>query len=577
MAVIAAARVGLGASGVVGPLDRLIAEPELVAVVAFLAWRIRVERVPMVGLVVLSFLILRSMFAGVDVPEPGPVWSAEARVVSDPVAGMFDNRFRVEVEGHVVSTRLGDDRVATLLRGDVLIVDGLVLPQAPQTEWAAAVGVVGELRIDRVETIHRASGLSGVANTVRQRLRAGSDLVGFEVRALYRGLVYGDDRGQSPTVVDDFRAAGLGHLLAVSGQNVVFVLAILAPLLESIRSGAVRTGLVCGALAIFAMVTRLEPSVVRATVMAGVVVVSRLVGRPADAGVALAGAVTALCVWQPQLALSVGFRLSVAATLGLLVALHDGAGRSVVGNAIRATFAAQLAVAPLALATFGSVSVIALPANLLAGPISGFVMAWGMTVGVLAGMAPESIGQVLQAPAEVAVTWIAWVARTSAGVPVGEAGVLVVSIVAIAVVLRRSTYASLAVPVFALGAALPIVSPGAAAAGDHPIATNVSLLRSPTGIDVVTVSGPTNAVDALSGLRRRRVGRIDVVIVADLGRGTAEFVRVLTDRHDVTDIWAPSGHRVHGARTHPAGGGRVGDVVIGPPQDPLVAVADPDP
>ena len=85
-------------------------------------------------------------------------------------------------------------------------------------------------------------------------------------RALLAGLVLGDDRDQPAVLRDAFSAVGLTHLLAVSGQNVAFVLAAAGPLLRRLRLGP-RLAAVLVLLAFFALVTRFEPSVLRAAVM----------------------------------------------------------------------------------------------------------------------------------------------------------------------------------------------------------------------------------------------------------------------------------------------------------------------
>src|SRR4051794_37776574 len=131
-------------------------------------------------------------------------------------------------------------------------------------------------------------------------------------RALFTGFVLGDDRGQRPEVVEDFRASGLSHLLVVSGENVAFVLALAAPLLKRLRLGA-RWAVGLGVLATFGVLTRWEPSVLRAIAMATVTMTAMAIGRPASSGRVVAIAVTAVLLIDPLLVGSVGFLLSVGA------------------------------------------------------------------------------------------------------------------------------------------------------------------------------------------------------------------------------------------------------------------------
>ena len=184
-------------------------------------------------------------------------------------------------------------------------------------------------------------------------------------------MVYGDDRNQSPRLYDDFRAAGLGHLLVVSGQNVAFVLALASPLVTRTRPG-VRLVVLVALLAVFAVLTRFEPSVLRAVTMAGVAVVSAALGRPETGRRTLAWAVAAVVMADPFLVRVLAFQLSVCATCGLLwitPALAEKLpGPRPLRLAVATTAGAQLAVMPLLVAVFGTVPLASLPPMLLPGP-----------------------------------------------------------------------------------------------------------------------------------------------------------------------------------------------------------------
>jgi competence protein ComEC len=147
----------------------------------------------------------------------------------------------------------------------------------------------------------------------------------------------------------------------------------------------------------------------------------------------VATAVVLLLLGDPLLVHSVGFRLSVAATLGLVL-LAGPLGRLVPGpgwlaRPLAVTVAAQAGALPVMAATFGAVSVLAVPANLAAEPAAGAVMTLGLTSGLVAGAAREEVAWVLQAPVRVSVWWVETVASVAAGLsapPVGVAGWLAV-------------------------------------------------------------------------------------------------------------------------------------------------------
>ncbi len=555
----------------------LFREPELVAGLALaIALRPSPRVLLVIGLVAATFVPWRVEGSMPDVPPSQTLVDYEIRLLSDPIAGTFERRFRADVDGRVVRVSVPAQIEGDWSRGDHLTVDGVLRASPPDTEWAWSVGQVAELRVHRLKDYRAATGLDGVANGVRSRLRDGGEHLPRNRRPLYRGLVYGDDRGQGPVTIDDFRAAGLGHLLAVSGQNVVFLLALLAPALDRIHSMNVRVVLIVSALVVFGLVTRLEPSVLRAISMAGLVVVGRAIGRPVEAIQVLVAAVVALLIASPALALSLGFRLSVLATLGLIMAMTSGAPNTSEWRlALRATVAAQVAVAPLAVGAFGTVSVIALPANLIAGPVAGFVMGWGMSVGVLAGFAPDQAGTYLQLPARLAVGWIAEVASFAAAVPVAAANQWAVAVVVVGalmalMVLRADTSHRLIGALMLIVLSVVLLDDPSLPPGAHRVENGVTVIRSPGGVDVVVVDGPIDEVAVLAALRAARVSRIDLLIARDGGRGVAAAISTLRERHRVIDVWAPSGHRINGARVHPISGGHVGDLRIGGPGEPIV-------
>lgn len=234
--------------------------------------------------------------------------------------------------------------------------------------------------------------------------------------ALLRGLLIGDDRDHPDHLVRAFRAAGMGHLVAVSGQNVALVLAWVAPLIAG-RRRSVHVGAIVLVVALFAVVTRLEPSVVRAAVMVIIARTAVAFGRDIGAAHALAVTVAVLLVIDPFLVRSVGFVLSVAATAGLVFLTPGLAGVLGTGPVARiasATIAAQLAVAPFALWWFGSLPIVAIPANVVAVPIASGVMVVGLPVvlacgaieGVaafVAGLLPPGAAGVVAAVADAAV------------------------------------------------------------------------------------------------------------------------------------------------------------------------------
>ena len=291
--------------------------------------------------------------------------------------------------------------------GDVLLVDGTRSAyDERRLRFVAGRHVQGELQQVVVHATapspapwHRA------ANRIHDLIDRGSRTMPRDDAALVRGIILGDESRQPARMTEAFRAAGLGHLLAVSGQNVVLILAALTPALQRLtRWSRLTTAL--GLVAMIAVITRLESSVVRACVMAAITQVGFAIGRDLLPLRALALTVTGIVAIDPLAMWSIGFVLSVAATTGLIV-VTPWLGKTI----FAATAAAQLAVSPFVVWWFGSVPSLALITNVVAVPVASFVMVVGPPLLVLAAFVPDVIASVACIPVIVSLRWVWWVAE----------------------------------------------------------------------------------------------------------------------------------------------------------------------
>ncbi len=310
------------------------------------------------------------------------------------------------------ATAFMDGRADDLVVGRRLTLLGRLMP-SDATDEAALIDVVRRGPTDR------ASWWWEVSETVREGVRTSVEHTGDEPQALVPALVDGDDSMVSDKVEEDFRRSGLTHLMAVSGTNLTIVLAVI--LLVGRAAGVRRRGLwVLGAASIagFVLLARPDPSVIRAAAM-GVVGVAAL-GYGQRGGVrALSWAVIGLLFIDPWLSRSAGFILSVCATAGILL-LAPALARPLLrwmprwcALAIAVPMAAQLACTPAIAAISGQVSLVAVVANLLAGPAVAPATIAGLLGGVVA-MAWAPLGQAIGFVAGACASWILAVGHTSA-------------------------------------------------------------------------------------------------------------------------------------------------------------------
>jgi hypothetical protein len=204
---------------------------------------------------------------------------------------------------------------------------------------------------------------------------------------------------------------------------------------------------------------------------------------------------------------------------------------------------------------FDGLPVASLPANLLAVPVAGPIMMWGLAAGLPAGVIGGPFARVVHVPTEIMVAWVAAVARWGAGLPLGRARWPHVLAIAAAVggasIARRlgwpRTVRTLAIAAVAV-ALVPVVAARWPPAIDgRTMVAGAHLWRDgPTTVLVVDGS-TTTAGRLMSALHAIDVRRLDVVVMARPGVAAARWIEPVLRRFPARLILAPQGHRLAGA------------------------------
>jgi competence protein ComEC len=264
--------------------------------------------------------------------------------------------------------------------------------------------------------------------------------------AMLPALVLGDTSAVPAPTDADFRAAGLTHLTAVSGANVTIVCGTV--LLSAALVGP-RTAVALAALALAAFVVVVQPSasVLRAAVMGGIALLAVLSHRRRKAIPVLSASVLLLLVAAPELAVDAGFALSVTAT-GALVVLAPVWSRRLVGrgwpkplaDAVSVAAAAQLVTAPLVAGISGTVSLVAVVANLAVAAVIPPITVIGTAAAALCTCWPAGAGLLIRFTGPElwwllrVAGWAARVPGAAVAVPSGLAGVVIVAVCGLAIV-----------------------------------------------------------------------------------------------------------------------------------------------
>ncbi|HZB24449.1 MAG TPA: ComEC/Rec2 family competence protein, partial [Gaiellaceae bacterium] len=299
-----------------------------------------------------------------------------------------------------------------------------------ERDWLRRKGVHVVIRGRRWVIVGRRGGILGVADRLHARLDAtiAPGLDG-ERRAILRGVVLGEDEGLTRELRDAFRASGLYHLLAVSGQNVALLVGgvlALAWLLGIPRLPAQVGALV--AIAAYVLAVGWQPSVVRAGVAGGLASLAWLTARQRDRWWFLLVGALVLLAWNPYAALEPGFQLSFGAVAAIFVAvprfarLFEGYPMpSSLRDVLAVSSACGLATAPIAWLHFGAVPLYTVPANALAAPVVGSLLGLGLIAAALHPFAPGAAALVAWANGWCA-SYLAACARAVASLPSAQLG-----------------------------------------------------------------------------------------------------------------------------------------------------------
>ncbi|HEX2286738.1 MAG TPA: ComEC/Rec2 family competence protein [Mycobacterium sp.] len=281
----------------------------------------------------------------------------------------------------------------------------------------AVLSATGEPTLGEAAPIHRGAHRirTAFADAARTALPA-------DQAAMLPALVLGDTSAVTGQTTAEFRASGLTHLTAVSGANVTIVCG--AVLLTAGLVGP-RAAVVLAALVLLAFVVVVQPSasVLRAAVMGGITLLAVASHRRRQAIPALSASVLALMIASPELAVDVGFALSVSATAALVVIAPVWSRRLVgrgwpkpLADAVSVAVAAQLVTAPLVAGISGTFSVVSVAANLAVAAVIPPITVIGTAAAALCSLWPAGAELLIRFTGPE-LWWLLRVARWAAGVP----------------------------------------------------------------------------------------------------------------------------------------------------------------
>jgi len=284
------------------------------------------------------------------------------------------------------------DTTTTLQRGDRIAVAARIYPIESRPNqrgfdygrYLNLRGVHGVVYLTTplsVQIGHRGSvGYVAVVDHIRAAIRGSlSRNLGPESAALAAGLLIGETRDIPAEIYAMFRDSGTLHVLAVSGSNVALIVLFAAFLLRPFGlRPTVRSVILVLLVVIFAGLAYADPSVMRAAIMATLVVLAGQVHRPYDLNNVIAATALVILIFEPSQLFDVGFQLSFVTAWGLIFMVPPVLGLFErkerrwyrwVAFPLVVCLVAQVCSTPLIACHFGRVPLVSVLANLAIVPL----------------------------------------------------------------------------------------------------------------------------------------------------------------------------------------------------------------
>ena len=344
-----------------------------------------------------------------------------------------------DVEGTVL---VQASRYPEYAYGDELQISGLletppVFEDFSYQDYLARQEVYSLLRRPQITLLARGRGNPVYAALYAFKARAQqciAHLLPEPHAALLTGILLGVESGIPRALYDDFNATGTSHIIVISGFNITIVAGLLAAVARRTVGRRWTVWVTLGGIGLYTVLVGADAAVVRAAIMGGLAVTALHLGRQATALVSLVASAMAMTAINPHTLWDVGFQLSFAATLGLIVLAPPLQARAesllsrllpttrlkpalaFLNDALLLTLAAQITTLPLVVYTFGRLSLVSLLANLLILWVQPYIMIGG-GLATFAGLFTLGVGRVVAWLPWLGLAWTVGVVETMADLP----------------------------------------------------------------------------------------------------------------------------------------------------------------
>lgn len=188
-------------------------------------------------------------------------------------------------------------------------------------EYLKSIKIHGTIKADSIEILAKNSNspIFTFANNINLKIKENiNKLIPEKYCAIFTGLILGDTSKVEEEVNDDFKIANISHVLAISGMHITYIVMGIELLLKR-GIGKRKTRIITIIILVMYMfITGFTPSVVRASIMGIIMLISKLIHRKNDIWTSISLSLLILLIYNPFLILNVGLQLSYLGTIGIV-------------------------------------------------------------------------------------------------------------------------------------------------------------------------------------------------------------------------------------------------------------------
>jgi len=401
--------------------------PSLIIAVLFIAialWRKYIYLIPFLVAGGILFGLWRGSISQIDLAQFNPLYGRTIQftgMVKDDIDTGTSNQIVIRLDDLVIGEKALPGVLwitsaeANIKRGDKLVLSGKLTKG-----FGNFVGIIYRANIDK--TIHPKPG--DVARIVRDWFaNAVRAAIPDPEASLGVGYLVGQRRSLPPDLLVALQLTGLTHVIVASGYNLTILVRLARRLFVKVSKYLAALS-ASTMIVIFMAITGMSPSMSRAGIVAGLSLVAWYYGRKFHPIVLLAVAVAATVLINPSYAWGdLGWQLSFAAFAGVMIIaplaqryLFGDKKPGLIGQILAETVSAQLATAPIIIASFGQISNIAIISNLLVLPLVPLAMLLTFIAG-LGSLVFPAISQILGLPATWLLNYMVTATEYLAGLP----------------------------------------------------------------------------------------------------------------------------------------------------------------